>query len=543
MRLWRFAVSCMLVTALAVAGCTKKAQPEQEKSPLTTQDIQRLEAALRGDETAQNAVFVPELRANTFSANTKVTLDESTRKTGQSIATIEAEVDGRGRWLLGLVREGDSWLVWHTQKAELQSTTPKALAAEQVQSRRVAQVTTISAQAEECSSGFGTRTPVLLVHGLMGNVGTWGRTSEENTVRGVLNGISSLTVDTFDYERWNLLWIDNSNIGPRLAQRISCLATSSRQEGGPGKVIVVAHSMGGLAARFAAAQVVDGRKVADDIGLVVTIGTPHLGSGLANWAITVVRDICAGFTMPGLLSPSGALCAMAVDYLTAIGGLKLDSQKLKALSAFPGTFPVRAIAGNVVSSVDVFGSPMVVANGDLVVAVQSATQGVALPQKGGGTSVLECKSLFLIPLVTQAECEHGRLLTNPAVHKIVVDSIQTYVASTAPKGVPFEFHSLKLWLPEQWKVEGPDYVNTDPACDDGICPGLSFKYGAERSAFLKDCQPAQKVKTIQAGGKEATWFMCHSAPLPHWDIPDTQITIAGYGVIELEEVLKNAQWN
>ena len=59
-----------------------------------------------------------------------------------------------------------------------------------------------------------------------------------------------------------------------------------------GKVILIDHSMGGLATRYAAAQTVDGRPVWDEIGLVVTLGTPNLGSGWANAADPVVALVC-----------------------------------------------------------------------------------------------------------------------------------------------------------------------------------------------------------------------------------------------------------
>lgn len=549
----RFARKVLLVTLaistmLWVVACTKTKTSEPSKDILAVQDVSKIEVAVSSpDKQLRDAVFVPELRGSNFPLGTKVELDEATRKAGQYSATIEANVAGHGRWAIALVRQGSEWLVWATKKLD-QAATPQALAEGQLASYRLAsnQTTLAQTSVEGCMPGIGNRAPVLFVHGLSGKAESWGREDRPETLLGAVAKQGRTLVDPFSYETTSLQWVDHPNIGPRLAQRISCLAESSRNSGGPGKVIVVAHSMGGLATRFAAAQTVNSRKVSDDIGLVITIGTPNLGSAMGNWAIEVVRDACAGFVPTPFIPASvvtGELCAWAVDFLTAIGGLKIDSDKLKTLPKFPNNIAVQAIAGKVQTTLDVFGFVTGSKDAtDLVVHVTSATQGAALNQKGGGSTVIDCKGFIDLPILNEAPCEHGRLLKNVQVHARVLASIGLYVKSLEPKGIPFTFKGLRLWLPESWAVEAPGYISTDKTCNDGMCPGLSLKSGVQRQQIIAGCQPAQKAKDLQAGNKQATLYNCGTAPTSYWDIPSADILIEGH-TPELEQILVNAQWN
>ena len=108
----------------------------------------------------------------------------------------------------------------------------------------------------------------------------------------ITKGVPGVTVVTpFDYystAHQATGWVTDPAIGAALATDITCLASASAAQGGPGEVIIVAHSMGGLAVRCAVDQacVGQGHKAAnaDQIGLVVTLGTPNLGSAFANVA-------------------------------------------------------------------------------------------------------------------------------------------------------------------------------------------------------------------------------------------------------------------
>lgn len=146
------------------------------------------------------------------------------------------------------------------------------------------------AASAPCDSGFGTKVPVLMVHGFNSNPRMWGGL---NSMKDVIEKmVGTHVVEPFDYESTHLSWVTDPTIGPRLAATIDCLAQASLRGGGRGKVIVVAHSMGGLAVQYAANQAVDGRRVADEIGLVVTIATPYTGSLLGNAGAGSLAALC-----------------------------------------------------------------------------------------------------------------------------------------------------------------------------------------------------------------------------------------------------------
>jgi len=98
-----------------------------------------------------------------------------------------------------------------------------------------------------CNVQTGGRPVVILVHGFNASPApTWDAVEDRLKPR-------NLYVERFDYshDHGNTQWVTSDNIGPALATRINCLAAKSRDQGGPGKVIAVGHSMGGLAIRCA----------------------------------------------------------------------------------------------------------------------------------------------------------------------------------------------------------------------------------------------------------------------------------------------------
>jgi triacylglycerol esterase/lipase EstA (alpha/beta hydrolase family) len=126
-----------------------------------------------------------------------------------------------------------------------------------------------SASVSGCAPGVGKRVPVEFVHGFLGKPSAW------TSMQAALEHVNNLYLDKpFDYSKEDTQWVADPAIGPALALRIECLATSSRKAGGSGKVILIVHSMGGLAAHWAAGDSADAAAVADDLGLVVTIATP-----------------------------------------------------------------------------------------------------------------------------------------------------------------------------------------------------------------------------------------------------------------------------
>ncbi|MFC4611235.1 esterase/lipase family protein [Streptomyces maoxianensis] len=131
-------------------------------------------------------------------------------------------------------------------------------------------------------------TPVLFVHGFNSGPAMW--TGDEAKVEGsnktlvdLVSETGSTTAFTFDYRSFSNRWVTDRAIGHRLADTISCLRNQADR-----RVILVAHSMGGLAAQWAASD--RGGRVGRHITAVVTLGTPYKGSWLAECTLNRALD-------------------------------------------------------------------------------------------------------------------------------------------------------------------------------------------------------------------------------------------------------------
>ncbi|QKY02573.1 esterase/lipase family protein [Janthinobacterium lividum] len=107
--------------------------------------------------------------------------------------------------------------------------------------------------------------PVLLIHGYVCNRGYWAQLSRQLARAGVAH-------DAVDLEP---IVADIEDCVPQVEQAIEAL----RARTGSDRVILVAHSMGGLVARAWLR-----RHGARRVARIITIGTPHHGTALANLA-------------------------------------------------------------------------------------------------------------------------------------------------------------------------------------------------------------------------------------------------------------------
>lgn len=124
----------------------------------------------------------------------------------------------------------------------------------------------------------GAAPPVLLVHGIYCNAGVWYRMRRHLAARGIGN-LFAINLEP------PLAGIDDFALA--LAARVE----EVRRRTGADKVLLVAHSMGGLVARAYIARL----SGAERVERLVTIGSPHHGSELARLGIgRCARDMIPG---------------------------------------------------------------------------------------------------------------------------------------------------------------------------------------------------------------------------------------------------------
>lgn len=131
--------------------------------------------------------------------------------------------------------------------------------------------------------------PVVLVHGYNGE--PLHETAED---LGRLLGADWQTF-AFDYAEHAGEWAASDQVAGCLADYITALSARSADNGGPGTAYLVGHSMGGLAARFAAARMThDGESIEGMIAGVVTLGTPHTGSPWGDTPYAAIVEALEG---------------------------------------------------------------------------------------------------------------------------------------------------------------------------------------------------------------------------------------------------------
>lgn len=286
---------------------------------------------------------------------------------------------------------------------------------------------------ELTNENFQDEVPVILVHGLSGDSDDWGSPNNSSDFAGVVNDIPGVEVaHLFDY--YTHYWVDNGNSGPALAKTIDCVSQLSTNNGGKGKVIVIGYSMGGLAARDALSRLSsDGqRAIADQVGQVITIATPHEGA----------------ITTP-------------IEQLTPIGSaLTPGSDELEELPSFPSQTIVHSIAADVTRVyVDLFGNEesRQQPHDDLRVSVASALSEYSTDDSiGGGQTTFYCDKEYHRNFLgwydeQSSLCEHGNLLSYASTRWDTEDAIEKYVAwLNTPNYPSLTVGNLTTYYDENW---------------------------------------------------------------------------------------------
>ncbi len=323
-----------------------------------------------------------------------------------------------------------------------------------------AKVAAVPAADGSCANP-GRATPVLFVPGMGAKPSefTSGGSASLASAVGRLPGVK---VSFFDYHSYDLEWVTDPHIGPALARNIACLADKSVALGGPGKVVVIAHSMGGLALRDAAAQVVAGRSVGSRVGLAVTVATPNDGSWVEG-VVTSASDDQSGtggsvgrLVIDRLMLAARTACTdraqdpRAVAGLIASCGLLLapgspaaramapGSAQLAALPPLPTSIPLYAVAGNIhlVARLGGLSATLPVDLGDLLVQPSSALAEAGHPGPGSGSFTDSCSEnvsgLLSDPgALSRVGCEHGELLYAAPVINVVRGAVDSYLDSAS----------------------------------------------------------------------------------------------------------------
>ncbi|MGH3298485.1 MAG: esterase/lipase family protein [Trebonia sp.] len=321
-------------------------------------------------------------------------------------------------------------------------------------------------------------TPILFVHGIDSSPTTWTQGSVGLTLKPALDYVDSalgtpqqVTGYTFDWFTYSglesgskLAWVTGAPApgpGPLLAQAIKCVAGKSGH-----KVIIIAHSMGGLVTMDASTV----GSASKDIAAVFTLGTPYRGSQLDSAAngpfLPVSQATGAACAFGSSLNTSPTSGQGTKQHAKPSGGIEAlcrvvgqsDDPGMKAMRTdaapgtgwhalnWPGGFPVFPLAASIevtLRPLPLFGPQVTLADlGDFVVGTTSELDGGTAPTvtctvSGGSALIVPA----LLDAVTASSCFHTNEPDNQALLDTIISVVMQHhlipTASTAaaPAGV------------------------------------------------------------------------------------------------------------
>lgn len=288
--------------------------------------------------------------------------------------------------------------------------------------------------------------PIIFVHGITSSYQTWTH-PELNGGEPLSQRVAAIpgaSVWGFDYSKESLDWVTNPAIGPTLAGAITCLTQITGKS-----AILIAHSMGGLATQYAAAQRDGNGTVGDHIAEVITLGTPYKGSKVLSAAQIAVKggedladpevaaaveallSACAGLSETGLASGDSNPCSLLAVLRSPIGtALEYDSPQIAALPAWSPSIPVNDIDGNIDLTLSILFWHHTFDVGDIAVSNDSAVA----HNTAGSPFNITC-SMNGFKNLTSGEfldCYHGNLPKNPTIVNYVLSHVSRLVSAEHP---------------------------------------------------------------------------------------------------------------
>lgn len=331
--------------------------------------------------------------------------------------------------------------------------------------------------SDSCSMGGGSaevsrgEVPVLLVHGTNSAPSMWDdkvMNIDQSLPDAVIDGIDGAQAFRFDYRAAALEWVTDDRIGPALTTTLACLAEKSGR-----KVVVVAHSLGGLATQYALgrSELADGEPH-PHVAAVVTLGTPFTGSRALDFvqraraggnvlaavsgnlalaqAIDAVLSECARVGREDLEAGRRNRCdVIAIADLPLGLSLRHGSDAIAKLPRWPDGVPLLSLSGEIeipalvadlrpgalpepgalrLPSLAVLQKPVGI--GDVPVSVDSATAFDTI------TEPLRCGVLESMGNAFESECFHSRLQTHPSVVGPVLRAARLAVEEQQPDPGP-----------------------------------------------------------------------------------------------------------
>lgn len=281
--------------------------------------------------------------------------------------------------------------------------------------------------------------PVLFVHGMAEGPDLW---NGDGGLARSLDKDPGYVAVRFDYARLSNIWVNDSGDGGKsaadlLADAINCVA---RQTGK--KLIIVAHSMGGLATQAALGK---NNSARDNIAGLISVGTPWRGM---TWP--------ADATVPGNSLPVRAMTAM-----------NTGTKELRELSSIPARIPVQPVAGTVTAP-----------------ALESSPTGTASPPGSTGSDSGQRVSL-LVTDVNLVGIQRQALVPAGLFHDLIAKKgFDPWVSVSSALDPPVE-SGVQLISPATLECK----IEENPACWKGPFDGGFHDLMASDPKFAEVAKP------------------------------------------------------